>query len=136
MAAIKLIIEETITGGESLSDEKWCSFSDEYIDFKIKEAIYLPNYNDDDNLDRDAKIFHVDWEPYNSQDITVVVVRYSDGNTFGHIEGCYDIIEVCKTKAEANIAKNDIILNSSKYSGYFQTFDDVEFYDLTIDVEE
>jgi len=72
-------------GGDALSDDKWCDHEDVVVYFKPTNVhLNRANANSWRNEDIDS-----DEEVKSGDTVYLVVVRYSDGDTFGHSTGNY-----------------------------------------------
>ena len=122
--------DETATGGEPESDEKWCQYSDTYKEVKFHrlhreqpkhrffyDSIELPN---EKMLSLEA--------------MYLCVVRYSTGDTFSHTEGCWHIVGVAPTHKIAEVMlKNALEGDGYKpWEGYFERFTDTEIHKLEV----
>ena len=109
---VYLDYSEHRSGGEPDDpDDCWTSHEDEYVDFS-PVAI----------MDREipgrlfAETIPVDFEPKVGDDVTLVVVRYDTGSTFGRVCNVWQIIGVFKEHSRALEAQKLIEDYSSKVS--------------------
>lgn len=138
---IYVIYEESSSGGEDLDPEaKWSDRADTIIDYKlIGSSLIKPDswYFQEFELDCIEK----------PVDVFVVLVRYSDGDTFGqsfgngHIDGVYLTKEEAQTAVKAieedELIKTDPYIPRSFRNGpykhkpwksYFANFESVQCY--------
>ena len=126
--------DESSSGGEDLNpEEEWSSRADRIYDFRLVRA----------SLERTTKSwyseeFEIDSE-IRPQDVFVVLVRYSSGDTFGssyghgHIEGVYfdkdKAMEVAETIENGTYNKKGF--NKRGYTvweGYFESLESAQCY--------
>ena len=111
------------SGGESLSDDKWSSREDEYIDFDITKCA-----TDKSLVGYSREEHEVNFKPEPGKVVYVVYVRYSTGDSFGRTSGAWKIIEIFESIDDAKALKESI--DSKEYEkdnyvawvGYFETF--------------
>lgn len=111
MTELYLAYDEKRTGGEPLGQGKWCDRADEYITWSLK-ACFLSK--DDSPWFREVK--EVDFEVKAGDEVYVVYVRYSTGDTFGCSHGAWYIVDVFNSYKEA--IKSKKLIDSKKYIGY------------------
>ena len=113
-----IVYEEHKTGGELLSDEPYSDRTDTDIDFSIISVHHRQKFSEEKLPWKREKV-ELDFDPSTKDEIYIVVVRYSDGDTFGHIEGCWEIVEVCDNIDKAyEIANNIEEEKDHEYKGY------------------
>jgi len=73
---------------------------------------------------------------YKLSHLYLVIVRYTDGGTFGCVNGYWKIIDVVQSNKEAEQLKQSVFNNTySKYKpwkGYFASLDDVEIHRMEL----
>lgn len=95
---------------QPLSEEKWCDYSDVVVSFKPTNLF----------LERESKTtwrneeIETDKDVERGDTVYVVVVRYGDGDTFGHSTGNYSFWGAYKDIEQANILKS-LIKEDDKY---------------------
>lgn len=112
-------------GGEPLSDEPYSDREPEYIDF------YITKCSADKSLVGISREEHeVNFEPKSGNTVYVVYVRYSTGDSFGHTNGEWSIIDILDSMEHANKLKESI--DSGEYernnghapwTGYFESLE-------------
>lgn len=130
-----LTYEETSTGGEPRDpSDRWTDYTTEHRIFEMKQLF----------LDRpeDWEVEEVEVSGHslvNHGDVLfVVLVRYSTGDTFTDVRGCWNIPIICTDKVKAaNIVES--IKNGSylldKYHpwvGYFETLESVDVHPMVV----
>jgi len=109
---VYLDYSEYRSGGEATEpDNRWSSHEDEHVDFS---PIALMAQEIPGKLF--AETIPVDFEPKVGDDVTLVVVRYDTGSTFGRICNVWQIIGAFKEHSKALEARNLIEDYSSKVS--------------------
>lgn len=121
--------EESRSGGEPDSDEKWCSYSDVHVDYRITGA-----FKNKTSSSWYQESFYL--ENLNLVDVYIVLVRYSSGDTFGRSFGNGHIVGVYGTQDEAQLIVDQIEANTYTgqngyvpWKGYFERF---EYVDLIV----
>ena len=150
MTKLHVEYETSSSGGEALSNEAWSDRSDEVTTFRPTN-IFLDREdktawrNEDVNSDEDVVA---------GDSVYLVVVRYGDGDTFGHSTGNYSFwgIYRCIEKAKKlkELIRADYVNNSKKieeqikelatrdyvslydWRGYFNSLESVEIHPMTV----
>lgn len=146
---IWLLYSEDKSGGEPLSDDRWCSYSDSYTEFHPKQLLV----NEPETIYQE--LIEVDFEPIEhiNDSVYLLVVRYSSGNTFGNSYGNWTIVEcsldkdkLIKTKGLIEADDRRYMLSSRKKSanvytapcgyncwqGHFESLENVVIYEFTL----
>lgn len=135
MYDLYMTYREYRSGGEALDpDDRWTSYSDEYIDF-TPTGIFAGREN--------AGVFahglasdEVKGEFERGDIGYLLIVRYSTGDTFSHTNGYWTIIGFYKDAKEAVEIKDKI--NDGSYEGYkpwvgyFESLEDVELHTMVL----
>lgn len=127
--------ERYVSGGEALSDDEWCSYSDEYIEYILDNVSISEPQNPYNELVEVGKFIKNKWVQQNvsnRDDVWVVIVEYHDGGTFKMTHGYGAIACICVDEKSALKAK-DKILNEgwtgvhsyASWSGYFAGIEDI-----------
>jgi hypothetical protein len=79
-------------------------------------------------------VLQIPWD-YKSDEVTIVVFRFEDGDTFGHSSGNWKVHKIFAKRSQAKKYMNEHNLQDifNKQKGYFESFEDAEMY--TIDFE-
>lgn len=132
-----LCYEEQIEGGEiceGQENDSWPSRKDSYH-YVLLYSLHRPRSK---HLSYDRKIIYSKFNPAKLKHVSLVVVRYGDGDTFGTSHGnCY-IEGVYKTSDEADKVVDSIIKNEYKgYKAWDQYFGGLEdCYVVSMKVED
>ena len=130
-------VKETSTGGEPESNESYCQHSD-----IIKNVKFISVFKTiPDDCFWTPNSFEVSEEVYNSEKIYLVIVRYSDGGSFGSTRGNWDIFKAFTDVEDAlkmsqSINRKTLKKDYPEYSktlyfpweGYFCSLEDVEVH--------
>lgn len=118
--------EETREGGEPESDEEFSCRSPEYRNITF-------SYVYERKTDFFAERITLDFDPTKREEIILVVVIYSSGDTFGTTYGNFEIVKGCSTLEEAKKLKS--LIENDKYKtnetnylpwkGYFESLEAV-----------
>ena len=109
---IYLDYTERRSGGEAEDpNDQWTSHADEYVDFQPQAITKLPVANSWVN-----ETIVVGFEPKIGDDVSLVVVRYDTGSTFGTIRDVWQIIGAFKDHHKASKVRG-IINNYSNGGG-------------------
>jgi hypothetical protein len=129
---IRIYVEydESATGGEPLSDDEWCQYSDRY-----KEVSFI-------RLHREApkyRFFYDSIELPNEKMLSLntmylCVVRYSTGDTFSHTEGCWHMVGVAPTYKIAEVMLENALKGEGykPWEGYFERLTGTEIHTLEV----
>ena len=139
MNRLYLGYSESTTGGgicEGDEEEDWPDYNDSYVDFE-PEGLYTKKSHAQCTLE-------VDFDPNNhiNDFVYVVIVRYSDGDTFSQTNGNWHIEGVYLTKEEAKSVMSTINREKKKgpeyrpWHGYFASLESVEIWSTKILDEE
>lgn len=109
-----LTYNEYHTGGgvcEGQEDDAYPDYEDENVEWYLLEC----------RLTRSKTTWYheeltVDFEPKVNDTVYVVYVRYGDGNTFGHTNGCWNILGVYSNELDAMRVKESV--EDDSYEGY------------------
>lgn len=121
--------DEIRTGGEPEDDSMYSYREDAYItvDFKC-----LHKSQPKHRFFYDSK--EVPEEFLKKDRLYLAVVRYSTGDTFGHTEGAWHIVDVCDSYKAAHDLLEEEIKPSTKgykpWEGYFERFERTEIHEL------
>jgi len=126
---------EYTSGGHDIDpDDRWSSRTDKHTDFQPKLFV-----RDRQALsDFWAEEIEVSDEVYNANIVHLVVVRYSDGDTFGHGYGYWEIVGVFANVIQARELEHLLARDPSKYKGnkpwegYFARYEYAESYMLSV----
>ena len=111
------------TGGDPLSDESWCSISDQNTSVSWKKAYkgHPGGFVETVEVDFDLKEVEV---------IFWVVVRYTTGDTFGTSYGNWEKIGCYKSLKEAREVEESIEDGTYEgykcWDGYFEALEEIE----------
>ncbi len=124
-----------ISGGEADEPgEQWTSHSTEYKDFRVNEVSLKsgPGWNNRQVI--------TDSELRAGDEVFVIVVRYSTGDTFSHSTGNGTIVAVHPDKSGAQ--KEVDLIHSEKHpshytwGGYFETLEEIEVHKKVVQGED
>lgn len=96
MPTLYISTTETSTGGEPESDDEWCHHSDTVRSVSFDSVSRNPQ-----GFWGCGTSFEVSQEVYESDKVFLVIVRYSDGGTFGRTTGNWEILGSFLTEQEA-----------------------------------
>lgn len=119
---------EDSTGGEHVSDELFADREDTHIDvtFEYLSVRQPHTYH--------CRSVEVDKALLDESELYLAVVRYSDGDTFGRTYGCWEILGVRGTRAEADKLIEDARKSKTgSWTGYFARFDHGEVHCLHLE---
>lgn len=122
---------EDKNGGELKEpDNQWSSRTETNIDVKFirahKEQPKLRFFYD--SVEVDERYLQLDA-------LYLIVVRYSTGNTFGHTEGAWHIVNVAPTYKTAELILEEALESKTGYKpweGYFERFTSSEIHKLDL----
>jgi hypothetical protein len=147
---VSVVYTSIRSGGESTSGEMFSEREPAYTDFEVVRV----------SADHDGCLsseeMPVNFDPNTANEVYVVVVRYSTGDTFGHSSGEYDFIGVfdnevvartiaesireghndenhkdySKYKALMGVKPEEYIL--LRWEGYFEDLEQIEIYSANI----
>ena len=127
-------------GGEALDDADWSDHAPAHISFNL---INILKYKEHIGRGWSEEI-EVSEEIFNSKTVFLVVVRYSDGDTFGTTFGHWNIMAVYNLKTKARQLKerieNNKLEKTDKYgdwktkpwTGYFASLEGVEIHEMPV----
>jgi len=122
--------EENSTGGEPESDDPWSTLSPTYITVEWKNA-YIENPNQ-----LYVERTEINFNPEDLKYVYILVVIYSDGNTFGHSYGNNCLIGAYKSIEKTQKIKKTIEKNKYKgykpWEGYFAELTDIEIIKVNL----
>lgn len=122
MVKVYLTYTEDRTGGEANEPGPYASRSPEYIEYSPTNLYSTPkSWHEEIEVDFDPKEFL-------GKDLFLVVVRYSDGDTFGTTYGHWRVIGVytdVETVSEVEKEIQETLKNENKY--YYKTNKYVKF---------
>jgi hypothetical protein len=138
MTELYLTYNESRSGGYPLSEERWSDREPEHIDFDVRRL-----YLDRDNARTwQIETLEVDFDVSLGDAVYLVIVRYTDGDTFGYRSGNWHIEGVYKTIEEADEVRSAI--NKETYTheqsnhgwlpwvGYFEHLENVDVYPMVV----
>lgn len=96
MPVLYLHTTESSTGGEPESDEEWCYHSDIIMSVSF-DAVSRAN----NSFWSAGRSFEVSKEVFEADEVFLVIVRFSDGGTFGRTRGYYNVQGAFLTENEA-----------------------------------
>lgn len=110
MSQIYIKYNETREGGEALDSGEWSDRADENIDvdFLGYKAVHENSFSDSQWLDSFDVPESIVVAMSVKLPIHLVVVRYSDGDTFGHTYGYWQIVHFTTSYAEASLINDSI----------------------------
>lgn len=109
---------ERRSGGEAEDpDDQWTSHADEYVEFQPQAITKSPLEGSWIN-----ETIEVGFEPQVGDDVSLVVVRYDTGSTFGCIRNVWQIIGVFKDHHKAVKVRGIIHNYSSRNEGKYDKF--------------
>lgn len=129
--------EEHISGGEPLSDEEWCSYSDSHYSWRLQDvSVKAPKSTPYNGFVEVGKLIGDKWKAEEASvgdDVWVVVVQYSTGSTFGRSFGHGTVACICKNEDDAIDIKNAInsgwsgpgSVHFATWQGYFEDIESV-----------
>ena len=131
MKTVYLHYKENRSGGEPIPGDDWCRRPG-YIEVSFNALTKTPGtgsfFTEHTSLEVTDKVY--DCEDY----VYLVIVRYSDGNTFGTTYGHWDVYLVTTDQKEAadmgeSIRNNTLPKGARKpWDGYFSSLEDVEIH--------
>jgi hypothetical protein len=118
-------------GGEALTNEEWSDRSPEYITTEFLGAYYF--YTDSFKNKITCKDFEISFNPENVDSVYLVIVKYSDGDTFGTTFGLWDVPLITVSEKSAEICVKQIRKQTGRFKkdayqpwqGYFSRLEDV-----------
>lgn len=134
MNTLYINYSEGRSGGELCEGEEngpYASHEPIWTTFQIN-GIYTPETWDNSNWYKEE--IQVDFTPNVGMPVYVVIVRYSSGNTFGRVNGCWCIEGVYTSIEEAENIKSKIYDGTfeeyAPWIGYFEYLEyvDIEFF--------
>lgn len=134
-----LVYDETHSGGERLSDK-------EHSDRKLANITFIPKHvimTDNEpthpvciSSDYTVELDYVGSVPKPYNDMYIVVVRYSDGDSFGRADGHWEILFNSVNKSEAKKFfedfSSDTHIGRKPWDGNFAHYQNIEFHALQI----
>lgn len=127
--------KENVSGGEICEGQEnsdWPDHEDSYVEF---ELLFISNINSN-NYSGQYDIIYCDFNHSDIDKVYLVVVRYTDGDTFGTTRGNWYIESACKTEEEALKIGESIEDGSYKgykpWEGFFSGFESVEVIEMEI----
>lgn len=106
--------EESSSGGETVAGQEgdaWPDYEDANTHFELLKCTLEKKENS-----FSTETLSLSFLPEKNEEVYVVLVRYSSGNTFGRHNGCWYLEGVYKEKEEANIIVKKIL--DKEYDGY------------------
>lgn len=118
---------------EGQEDDEWPCYEDAEIEFSITSC-----YMSDENIDWYETI-NIDFNPKPNQNVFIVTVRYSTGDTFSRTNGQWEIITATQTEQEARQLQEQIENDEyeSEYGylpweGYFEYLQRIEITPISV----
>lgn len=138
IAMLYLSYNETRSGGEVCTGDEnkaWPCYEDTFIEW-TPINIYK-NMEDCRKEGHYTEKVSVPFEAIINQQIWLVVVRYTDGDTFGFIRGMWHIVGVYADEESATKEANSILDGSysneyKPWEGYFASFEGVNIYPMQV----
>lgn len=132
-----VVYQQSSEGGDAIDpDDRWSSRTDEHrtVTFKALLREYESNQSHFTSFTSSATV-SVDEVTRNSQTGYLAVIRYSDGDTFGHTSGMWMIVGCYSTYNDASAALLTALNAVGVYkpwTGYFASLEGTEVHPLPI----
>jgi hypothetical protein len=133
-----LCYKERTYGGEispGQEGDSWPSHEDEIIEIDLL-SLHRPD-SKSKKLSYDRETVYADFNPSKVDQAYLVMVRYSDGDTFGHSSGHMYVEGVYKSKKKADkVAKSiekDTYKGYKAWSSYFGGLESVEVVNMSVE---
>lgn len=133
MANLYLSYTESESGGEVYTeDEDWPNYQDAYRTFEIKGLHLNPK-----GAGWEKELQGTDFDPQVGQTVYIVLVRYTDGDSFSCIHGCWYIVKICQGKEEAEEIAQSINkgthIGYGPWKGYFADLESCEVVSMVVE---
>ena len=120
-------------GGAEDPDDRWSSRTDENVDWGLIDCRFTqekwPNYTEQVEIGFDVNL---------GETVYVVYVRYGTGDSFGHTDGAWKIIDVYQHQEEASAIVSSInngTYNKGSYNcwdGYFESLQSCDYQPMIV----